>query len=55
MTTPSQCGYDCCCEEGRPVFRGGGDELAVQLPEPAFGLLLTTAEWVRLGWGRSPA
>jgi alkylmercury lyase len=42
VTTLSKCGCDDCCEAGRPVFLGGGDELAVQLRELAFGLLLAS-------------
>ena len=44
MTTPSECGCDDCCEDGRPVFLGGGDELAVRLRELAFGVLVITKE-----------
>lgn len=42
MTTPNECGCDDCCEENRPVFLAGGDELAVRLRELAFGVLLRT-------------
>ena len=44
MTMPPDCGCDDCCEDGRPVFLGGGDELAVRLRELAFGALLITKE-----------
>lgn len=40
MTTVDECGCVDCCETERPVFLEGGDELAVQLRELAFGLLL---------------
>ena len=44
MTMPPECGIDDCCEDGRPVFLGGGDELVVRLRELAFGALLITNE-----------
>jgi alkylmercury lyase len=44
MTMPPDCGCDDCCEDGRPVFPSGGDELAVLLRELAFGALLITKE-----------
>ena len=44
MTMPAESGFDGCCEDGRPVFLGGGDVLAVRLRELAFGVLLITHE-----------
>ncbi len=44
MTSPSERGCDDSCEARRPVFLVGGDELAVQLRELAFGALLSTQE-----------
>jgi hypothetical protein len=41
MTERDACGCDDC-ECGPPIFLDGGDELAVQLRELAFGLLLAT-------------
>lgn len=40
MTTVDECGCVDCCEAERPVFLEGRDELAVQVRELAFGLLL---------------
>lgn len=42
MTTVDACGCVDGCETERPVFLEGGDELAVQVRELAFGLLLHT-------------
>jgi hypothetical protein len=44
MTVPPESGFDDCCEDGRPVFLSGGDDLAVRLRELAFGALLITKE-----------
>jgi alkylmercury lyase len=44
MSMTDDCGCDDCCEDGRPVFLGGGDDLTVRLRELAFGVLLTTRE-----------
>lgn len=40
LPTVDDCACVDCCETERPVFFDGGDELAVQLRELAFGLLL---------------
>lgn len=40
MTEPAGCDCADCCEQARPVFLEGGDDLAVELRELAFGLLL---------------
>jgi alkylmercury lyase len=44
MTMSSEDGWDDCCDEGRPVFLSGGDDLAVRLRGLAFGVLLRTRE-----------
>ena len=44
MTSPSACSCDDCCQDERPIFLEGGDELAKELREVAFGLLLSTRQ-----------
>lgn len=46
MTSPGACSCDDGCEEARPIFLEGGDELAIELREVAFGLLLATRQAV---------
>lgn len=44
MTSPDACACDDCRSDPRPVFLEGGDELAKELREVAFGLLLATRQ-----------
>lgn len=43
MTGQADCGCADCCDD-RPIFLEGGDGLAVELRELAFGLLLASSE-----------
>lgn len=44
MTSPDECACDDCRSDPRAVFLEGGDELAKELREVAFGLLLATRQ-----------